>query len=128
MNLTIRQSLAPFGRKILGFSKKKENLEKQGILHNYFTLFEANPRFSRFFPKKCKVLLWGYEGCQKQTIFFQAFYNFARPHMSLREKISDSDERFQKKWRPKTPAMAAGISEHVWEFRELLTYKYVTES
>ncbi|NWH05347.1 hypothetical protein [Desulfobacter latus] len=91
LNLTIRQSLAPFGRKTLGFSKKKENLEKQ-------------------------------------TIFFQAFYNFARPHMSLREKISDSDERFQKKWRPKTPAMAAGISEHVWEFRELLTYKYVTES
>lgn len=91
LNLTIRQSLAPFGRKTLGFSKKKENLEKQ-------------------------------------TIFFQSFYNFARPHMSLREKISDSNERFQKKWRPKTPAMAAGITDHVWEFRELLTYKYVTES
>ena len=91
LNLTIRQSLAPFGRKTLGFSKKKEHLKKQ-------------------------------------TIFFQIFYNFARPHMSLREKISDSDERFQKKWHPKTPAMAAGITEHVWEFRELLTYKYVTES
>ena len=91
LNLTIRQSLAPLGRKTLGFSKKRENLKKQ-------------------------------------TIFFQAFYNFARPHMSLREKISNSDDRFQKKWRPRTPAMAAGITDHAWEFRELLTYKYVTKS
>lgn len=91
LNLTIRQSLAPFGRKTLGFSKKRENLKKQ-------------------------------------TIFFQVFYNFARPHMSLREEISDSADRFQKKWRPKTPGMAAEITDHVWEFRELLTYKHVTDS
>ena len=90
LNLTIRQSLAPFGRKTLSFSKKKDNLKKQ-------------------------------------TIFFQTFYNFARPHMSLRERISDSNNRFQKKWCPKTPGMAAGITDHVWEFKELLTYKYVTD-
>jgi hypothetical protein len=30
------------------------------------------------------------ENLKKQTVFFQAFYNFARPHMSLREKITDS--------------------------------------
>ena len=65
---------------------------------------------------------------KKQTIFFQVFYNFARPHMSLREKISDSDDLFQKRWLPKTPGMAAKITDHVWEFRELLTYKYVTDS
>ncbi len=68
------------------------------------------------------------DNLEKQTIFFQVFYNFARPHMSLREKISDSDDRFQKRWRTKTPGMAAGITDHVWEFRELLTYKYVTDS
>lgn len=90
LNLTIRQSLAPLGRKTLSFSKKRENLKKQ-------------------------------------TIFFQVFYNFARPHMSLREEISDSTDRFQKRWRPKTPGMAAGIIDHVWEFRELLTYKHVTD-
>ncbi len=68
------------------------------------------------------------DNLKKQTIFFQAFYNFARPHMSLRERIPDSHGRFQKKWMPKTPGMAAGITDHVWEFRELLTFKYVTKS
>ncbi|MBF0204953.1 MAG: hypothetical protein HQK67_11770 [Desulfamplus sp.] len=81
-------------------------------------------------PLKRKTL--GYskdrENLKKQTIFFQAFYNFARPHMSLRERICDSDQRFQKKWYQKTPGMAAGITDHVFTFRELLTIKFVTDS
>lgn len=80
-------------------------------------------------PLKRKTL--GYskerENLKKQTVFFQAFYNFARPHMSLRERISDSDERFKKKWTQKTPGMAAGITGHVWTFRELLTIKFATD-
>lgn len=80
-------------------------------------------------PLKRKTL--GYskarENLKKQVIFFQVFYNFARPHMSLRERISDSDQRFQNKWIPKTPGMAAGITEHVWTFRELLTVKFATD-
>ena len=80
-------------------------------------------------PLKRKTL--GYsknrENLKKQTVFFQAFYNFARPHMSLRERICDSEERFQKKWNQKTPGMAAGITDHVWTFRELLTVKIATD-
>ncbi len=80
-------------------------------------------------PLKRKTL--GYskarENLKKQVIFFQVFYNLARPHMSLRERISDSDQRFQNKWIPKTPGMAAGITEHVWTFRELLTVKFTTD-
>lgn len=63
------------------------------------------------------------ENLTKQVTFFQVFYNFARPHMSLREKISVANEPFKQRWKPKTPAMAAGISDHVWTFRELLTIK-----
>jgi IS1 family transposase/transposase-like protein len=58
---------------------------------------------------------------EQQTCFFQAFYNVARPHMSLREAITDHAHRFEQKWRQKTPAMAAGLTDHVWTFRELLT-------
>ncbi|WDN90559.1 hypothetical protein BuS5_03530 [Desulfosarcina sp. BuS5] len=80
-------------------------------------------------PLKRKTL--GYsknrENLKKQTVFFQAFYNFARSHMSLRERICDSEERFQKKWNQKTPGMAAGITDHVWTFRELLTVKIATD-
>jgi len=60
---------------------------------------------------------------QQQTCFFQAFYNLARPHMSLREQLTDTIARFEQRWTQKTPAMAAGITHHVWTFRELLTVK-----
>ena len=37
VNLTLRQSLAPLGRKTLSFSKKRENLKKQTIFRPSFT-------------------------------------------------------------------------------------------
>jgi IS1 family transposase len=61
---------------------------------------------------------------EQQTHFFHGFYNFARPHMSLREQLTDTAPRFEQKWRPRTPAMAAGITDHVWTFKELLTAKF----
>ena len=63
-----------------------------------------------------------------QTIFFQAFYNFARPHMSLRVQINESSKPFVQRWTPITPGMAAGITEHVWTFRELLTVRFYNDS
>ncbi len=67
------------------------------------------------------------DNLKKQVIFFQTFYNFARPHMSLREQVIDTHERFKQKWKQTTPAMAAGLTGHVWSFRELLTFKFVHE-
>jgi len=64
------------------------------------------------------------ENLIKQTTFFQAFYNVTRPHISLREKIIETDNLFVQRWAPKTPGMAAGITDHVWTFRELLTVKF----
>jgi IS1 family transposase len=60
---------------------------------------------------------------EQQVCFFQAFYNMARPHRSLREKLPIRAELFERQWRPRTPAMAAGLTDHVWTFRELLTVK-----
>jgi len=63
------------------------------------------------------------ENLKKQIVFFQTFYNVARPHMSLREKVSEVQRPFEQRWKSKTPAMAAGLTDHVWSFRELLTAK-----
>ena len=68
------------------------------------------------------------ENLRKQTTFFQAFYNFARPHMSLREKMNESDDLFTQKWKQRSPGMAAGITDHAWAFRELLTIKFYNDS
>ncbi len=67
------------------------------------------------------------ENLKRQVVFFQAFYNFARPHMSLRETVSNTNESFKQKWRQRTPGMAAGLTDHVWSFRELLTIKFSHE-
>jgi IS1 family transposase len=65
---------------------------------------------------------------RRRVTFYQAFYNFARPHQSLRLPLPGVDlpevPRFQRKWQPRTPGMAAGLTDHVWSFRELLTAKF----
>src|SRR5919201_1196441 len=65
---------------------------------------------------------------RRRVVLFQAFYNFARPHMSLRlpvsERASHASGLIQPKWCHRTPGMAAGLTDHVWTFRELLTAKF----
>lgn len=65
---------------------------------------------------------------RKRVTFFQVFYNFSRPHQSLRVPLPDNQRSTQgaihTKWLPRTPGMAAGITDHVWSFRELLTIKF----
>lgn len=65
---------------------------------------------------------------RRRVVLFQAFYNFARPHMSLRlplpEKAPHASGLMQPKWHHRTPGMAAGLTDHVWTFRELLTAKF----
>lgn len=51
--------------------------------------------------------------------FFQAWYNFVKPHKSLRQETKEND----RKWTMRTPAMAKTITDHIWTLRELLTYK-----
>jgi hypothetical protein len=45
-------------------------------------------------------------------------YNLARPLRTLRVRVSDDPKR---RWRPRTPTMAAGLTDHVWTVKELLT-------
>jgi hypothetical protein len=65
---------------------------------------------------------------RRRVVLFQAFYNFARPHMSLRlplsEQTSHASGLIQPTWCHRTPGMAAGLTNHVWTFRELLTAKF----
>lgn len=68
------------------------------------------------------------EAMRKRVTFFHAFYNFARPHQSLQTPLPVHLRRrtgaIRPRWRHRTPAMAAGLTDHVWTFRELLTAKF----
>jgi len=46
-----------------------------------------------------------------------AVYNLTRPLKTLRREVNDGVRR----WQPRSPAMAAGLTDHIWTIRELLT-------
>ena len=55
---------------------------------------------------------------QRAFNFLQAWYNFIKPHKSLKLKI-DSGKR---KWFQRTPAMVKKITDDMWSLKELLTF------
>jgi IS1 family transposase len=55
---------------------------------------------------------------EAMTYFTMYSYNFCWPVRTLREKVDG-------RWRPRTPAMAAGLAEHVWSMREWLSFPTV---
>ena len=50
------------------------------------------------------------------TYFTMYTYNFCWPVRTLRQRDSDGH------WTPRTPAMAAGLTDHVWSLWEWLTF------
>jgi len=50
------------------------------------------------------------------TYFTMYSYNFCWPVRTLRQKVG------RKRYRQRTPAMAAGLTDHAWSLREWLTY------
>lgn len=50
-----------------------------------------------------------------------AVYNFCTPHHSLRVALVEPVRG--RKYAPQTPAMAAGLTKHVWTVEELLCFK-----
>ncbi len=55
--------------------------------------------------------------------FFQAWYNFVKPHKSLRSNINCGNKR----WLQRTPAMAQKLTDHIWTLKELLTFRVLVQ-
>jgi hypothetical protein len=58
---------------------------------------------------------------QRHIALEDAVFNFVRPHLSLR--IAGSRPLHGRKWQQRTPAMAAGLTDHIWTLEELLSYR-----
>src|SRR5262249_42673340 len=69
----------------------------------------------------------GEDGLRQQLALFQVYHNFVLPHASLRQALAaplpTNGTGSAKVWRPCTPAMAAGLTDHVWSLREVLGYR-----
>jgi IS1 family transposase len=77
--------------------------------------------------RRVNTLCQGADGLQQQLVLFQVYYNFVLPHASLRQPlpqpIPTNGTGSAKQWWPCTPAMAAGLTDHVWSLKEVLLYR-----
>jgi len=68
------------------------------------------------------------ERMRQRGLLCPVFSNRARPHMSVRHPLPRHEQTRQgarqPRWRQRTPARAAGMTEHVWTFRALRTAKF----
>jgi IS1 family transposase len=67
------------------------------------------------------------DGLRQQLALYHVYHNFCLPHASLRvllpQPLPTNGTGSAKTWRPRTPAMAAGLTERVWTLREVLMFR-----
>jgi IS1 family transposase len=66
-------------------------------------------------------------GWRQQVAVYHVYSHFCVPHTSLRQPLSHPEATHgtgtAKRWQPRTPAMAAGRTDHVWTLREVLLFR-----
>jgi hypothetical protein len=77
--------------------------------------------------RRVNTLCQSEDGLRQQLVVYHAYYNFCLPHASLRQPLlvpePTNGSGSAKRWRPCTPAMAAGLTDHVWTLQEVLLYR-----
>jgi hypothetical protein len=77
--------------------------------------------------RRVSTLCKGEDGLQQQVAVFHCYYNFCLPHASVRLPWPQPEPTHgrgsARQWRPCTPAMAAGLTDHVWTLREVLLFR-----
>jgi IS1 family transposase len=77
--------------------------------------------------RRVSTLCKGEEGLRQQLAVFHCYYNFCLPHATLRQPLPQPEPTYgtdsAQQWRPCTPAMAAGLTDHVWTLREVLLFR-----
>jgi hypothetical protein len=77
--------------------------------------------------RRVSTLCKGEDGLWQQVAVFHGSYNFCLPHASVRQPLPQPESTHgtgsTTQWRPCTPAMAAGLTDHVWTLREVLLFR-----
>jgi hypothetical protein len=71
--------------------------------------------------RRVSTLCKGEDGLRDQLVVFHVYHNFVLPHASLRQPLLIPEPTHgsgsAKLWQPCTPAMAAGLTDHVWSLK-----------
>jgi len=77
--------------------------------------------------RRVNTLCQGEAGLRHQLTGYHAYDTFCLPHSRLRQPLlvpeATNGRGSAKVWRPCTPAMAAGLTDHVWSLAEVLRYR-----
>src|SRR2546426_442943 len=77
--------------------------------------------------RRVSTLCKGEDGLRQQLALYHVYHNFCLPHAGVRQALplpeSTNGTGSAKQWRPCTPAMAAGLTDHVWMLREVLLFR-----
>jgi hypothetical protein len=77
--------------------------------------------------RRVSTLCKGEEGLRQQLALYHVYHNFCLPHTSLRQPLPQPEltrgTGSATQWQPRTPAMAAGLTDHVWSVREVLRFR-----
>jgi hypothetical protein len=74
--------------------------------------------------RRVMTLCKGEDALRQQLALYHTYYNFCSPHASLRQPLPQplptNGNGSAKRWQSRTPALAAGLTDHVWTLREVL--------
>jgi len=74
--------------------------------------------------RRVTTLCKGEVGMRQQLVLYHVYDNFCLPHARLRVPLAaplpTNGTGSATQWQPRTPAMAAGLTDHVWTLREVL--------
>jgi hypothetical protein len=77
--------------------------------------------------RRVSTLCKGEDGLRQQLALYHCYYNFCLLHASLRLPLPQPEPTngrgSARLWQPRTPAIAAGLTNHVWTLREVLCYR-----
>ncbi len=136
------------GRRVVSVSKRlafgsweviQQSLAAQGWqVNTAFTCPELSRRIERLnlsirqhvsgLGRRVNTLALSPAELQQQVALYQRYYNFCLPHASLREALdngptSDKETASRHKWRQRSPAMAVGLTDHIWTLGEILAFR-----
>lgn len=108
---------------LLAYSVTSKQINTSFVERQNLTMRHSNRRLTRKSIGFSKELPW----FEKQLWLSLAYYHLLLPHDSLKRPLSEplptKGNGSPKKWFPVTPAMDAGITDHVWTLSELLSFR-----
>jgi IS1 family transposase len=105
-------------------SPVSKTINTYGVERNNLTIRQ----YSRRMGRKVNAFSKERDYLEHQLTLAFAYYHFVRPHRGLRQQLPEPIPTkgpcaSYKKWKPVTPAMAAGLTDHVWSMDELLSFR-----